>query len=136
MRRRRLPGRGVAEMSESQSPLHGSTVSSETYQLLHDAPRTRDEIPGRGLPSALRNNIVRLKPTQTTARAKSRPDAKTVYYLWGDDRRAVRAFIEHNEVYISSLMTDGDVGHALDWEDVLVSLLYEEWQAYQEVADD
>ena len=114
------------------------TLRSSAYQALHEGPKTGREI-GSGdvfTPSdRLRGLIGRLKPpgknsggrhTQTHGRARG------VYFLWGDERRAVRKFIEVNESYVASSLDAHHSPLTNRWDDALVALLREEWAVYQD----
>lgn len=54
-------------------------------------------------------------------------EIRSVVYLYGDERRAVRRFVEENEAYVRACMDDPDNPIAATWDDVLWALLCEEW---------
>ena len=104
---------------------------------LRDGPKTGQEIgAGDFSPKApLRDLIARLKPpAKSTAgdQRKSHGRARTVYFLWGDERQAVRKFIEENESYVASSLGARHSPLTNRWDDALVALLLEEWAVYQD----
>lgn len=73
----------------------------------------------------------RLKaPKTATGPTKGVGKWTTIYYLYGDERRAVRTAIEANEDYIHSAFGADGRGHnpfADDWPEFLYDILCEEW---------
>ena len=53
---------------------------------------------------------------------------RPIDYLYGDERRAVRRFIEENEQYVRACIGDPFNPLVTRWDPVLWSLLCEEWQ--------
>lgn len=116
----------------SRSDIPTKTLRCETYQQLRDGPKTPDELSrsssiGQGV---LRNLVVRLKAPRTNVNCgsvKTRGNTTAVWYLWGDDRRAVRKFIQVNTDYVASCMTDQSNPLVENWDDALWALICEEW---------
>lgn len=105
------------------------TLRSELYQSLREGPKTREELSNAPTSPHLRDLVCRLKYTVPSGgdRRKSRGQALTVYYLWGDDRRGVRKFIDVNEEFVASCMADNAGPLRQAWDDALASLIEEEW---------
>jgi hypothetical protein len=61
-------------------------------------------------------------------------NTETVYYLYGDERRAVRVFIESNYEYLREIQNDSLRGHPIlqSWGDGMAELYREEWDFFAE----
>lgn len=81
-------------------------MESDLFNVLRDGPRTSAELWGMDIPPkpsltsadgkrALRDIVCRIRPSK---RAYER-----VYYLYGDERRAARRFVEENRDSLSRL---------------------------------
>lgn len=121
------------DTEDSYPQLHHKTAGSDTAALLREAPRTSIELPDGESTAGTRNTtlrdiVCRLSAPSTRSQAKKRPGpAQSVYYLYGDERRAVRTFIDENEEYVRSCLGDTPNPLAADWDGVLYQLLREEW---------
>ncbi len=62
-----------------------------------------------------------------TGAHKSRGRTTAVYYLYGDERRAVRRYIEENTGFVSSCMDDRSNPIAVAVEDYWWRMFCEEW---------
>lgn len=104
--------------------------STVIQHLREHGPSTREELPGEPTAGRNREVIARLfmpGPTSSGA-AKTRPQGHhqhVVYYLYGDERRAVRKFIELYPEYVASCM--GDPQSPLH-QHSLWTMFVEEWQ--------
>lgn len=112
--------------------IDGRTIESKRLRLISERPRTSDELNG-GLTHRQKEHVFRLTaPAGSTGNHKSRGRTTNIYYLWGDERRAIRRFIEENKIYVDSIVEDRRENntHPLhnNWPDYLVDLLYEEYQ--------
>jgi hypothetical protein len=56
------------------------------------------------------------------------PSPVSVYYLYGDERRAVRRFVAENERLVRAGLATNPEEFPREWDDVMRSLLREEWQ--------
>lgn len=88
--------------------MHHHTKSSEKLQRLREEPQTELTLPNGG---PLRTMIKKMNVSgggngdgKSRCEYGSRP--KTVYYLYGDERRAVRKFIQVNEEFVRRCMQD------------------------------
>lgn len=59
---------------------------------------------------------------------KRKGDVETVYYLVGDDRRAIRRFIEVNETFVAEAMATRSNKLSAEWDDFLYALIQDEWR--------
>ncbi|MDL0133559.1 hypothetical protein [Halobacterium salinarum] len=75
----------------SCSDVSPRTIASDPYQALHDQPRPYNELRAGALSSTrpLRTLATRLKPPASHNGRNT--SARTIVYLWGDDRRAIQA---------------------------------------------
>jgi hypothetical protein len=80
--------------------MHSLTKESEMLQKLREEPQVDIDIPSNG---PLRSLIERLKMKSGRGSAKVKEGKiTTVYYLVGDERRAVRKFIEENSDFVKT----------------------------------
>lgn len=112
--------------------LPSSVINSDIFQLLHERPRTSHEMPGKSFSKLIRPLIGKVKSTGVT---KNTPEgdftpgrAYTVYYLYGDERRAVRRFIEANEQYVRTCFRATNNRLVQELDGPLYNILCEEWQ--------
>jgi hypothetical protein len=103
-------------------------TDDRTLRELRDAPKPAplavgpqaDGYVGRlTLPSGL--------ATQLSADSEPLPRPVAVYYLYGDERRAVRRFVAENEALVERGLARDPTGFPAAWDDVLRTLLREEW---------
>lgn len=66
--------------------------------------------------------------TQLGQSEKPGGKAITVYYLEGDERRAIRCFIEANEEIVADALAKHRNRFQNEWSDFLYWLLEEEWR--------
>lgn len=114
------------------------TASCESMRLLYERPRTRDEFHDGydGTVRRLGGVVARLEAPSTSRGSgggsfKTRGRTKTIYYLYGDERRAVREFVRANTDYVESCLGDQFNPLRANWDETLWRLLLEEWQLYQ-----
>ena len=110
--------------SRPNSPwLDECTAESDTIQALRDSPRTYSEYSSNMVSPAQKRLVRKIKPPGGRS-----PGESSVLFLYGDERRAVRLFIEENEETIRSDLSGGSNVFAKFWDDYLYDLLIEEWQ--------
>lgn len=112
-------------------PFDPRTARSETVQMLREAPRTSDELPRSHISKGMIDVVGVLKPPPTShGTIQGTGQRKNIYYLWGDERRAICRFIEANEALVThSMETDANYNHLQHGlDDGLYQLLIEEWQ--------
>jgi len=130
-------------MSDSESPelhdepLHARTSQADRVHQLRESPMTLEEF--GGLSDGYRDIVGRLKaPSRNGAEPLYGGNPKVVLYLWGDERRAVRLFIEENEEYVEACLRKGNNEYNMlskYWGDGLYQLFKEEWQ-FREAVDE
>ena len=103
--------------------LDARTAGSDTIRSLRDSPRTYSEFSSDKITPAQKRLIRKMKPPGRSPRGES-----SVVYLYGDERRAVRLFIEENEETIRSDLNGGSNRFTKGWDDYVYDLLIEEWQ--------
>lgn len=101
-----------------------------------DGPKTPSEIdvsidPGGGSGGlTLRDLVHELQPARgNSAATRTYPPAERVLFLWGDDRQAIRKFIEVNEDYVRAVFScEGNADILVQhWPDAHYALLCQEW---------
>ena len=112
--------------------LHGNTARSKALQKLREAPRPINEVFEGGIGGGKRREMVctLVAPGVRQSGTKSRGRSQGVAYLYGDERRAVRTFIDVNEEYVESCIED--TRNPLQrWDDIIYQMLLEEWDFRQ-----
>lgn len=107
-------------MTERPFPYKKSIENAQLQALKDDGPLFSDELPkGSNFTSESRKYVGSLKPPWT---------GKSLWYLWGDERRAVRRFIEKYESSVREEMEkekNSTLASRLD--DAIWRLFCEEW---------
>lgn len=81
------------------------------------------------IPPHLRDMIHTIKaPKGSPGATKPRGTKKNVYYLPGDEREAIRTFIEANEAYVRGCLEDPTNPMQMNWSDEMYQLLVEQWE--------
>lgn len=121
-------------MSDSETfvSLHYNTARSKTLNRLREEPVAGDvDLPSGG---PARDIICWLNAPSGSRRGplKGRGYTTTVYYLYGDERRAIRRFIDVNEEYVRSCIEDHQRSASSNplqknWDPILWQILLEEW---------
>ncbi len=106
---------------------------SKWLQTIRDKPRIADELgDGRGiavLTGQQRMFVERLDLTGVEGASQRDGDrVATVYYLQGDERRALRRFIEENEAIVRDQLQDAPNRFSHEWDEWLYGLLEEEFR--------
>jgi hypothetical protein len=115
--------------------MHHHTKSSKKLQELREEPQIGFNLPSGG---PLRNMVRKIAIKSNGAgSSKSRGVGKggitTVYYLVGDERRAVRKFIKENQNYINSCFSEehnNNCNNPLreDFDEFMFALFEEEYE--------
>ena len=120
-------------MSEHVTEMDPRTARAEKMQKLREGPKTGAEL-GSRLSATQRVYVrqIRLPSTSRNDVCVEMEKPRVVYYLWGDERRAVRRLIDiHPNVFESVFGGDGLVGRinllASEWQPEMVQLAREEW---------
>ncbi len=119
-----------AALSDTEKRLYCADV----LRQIRERPRTSDEFAsGKGLANLTdqqRQFIDRLDLTGVQGDVQRSGDrVSTIYYLVGDERRAVRRFIEENEEIVGDELGSHPPNRiSTDWSDFLYELLEEEWR--------
>lgn len=103
-----------------------SKQNQVVMHLRDEGPQTSYELPR---PPNLQDKrwIGILDVTKSTGSAKSRGRTKAVYYLYGDERRAVRKYIQENTDFVRSCMDDKVNPINMGMEDYWWRMFCEEW---------
>ncbi|OTF01851.1 DNA-binding transcriptional regulator [Halorubrum sp. SD683] len=106
---------------------------SQWLQTLREQPRISDELDGgRGVSVFSTNErmfVERLDLTSVEGAGQRDGDrVTTVYYLEGDERRALRRFIEENQAIVREQLSDAPNRFSHEWDEWLYGLLEEEWR--------
>ena len=91
---------------------------------LADGPKTRAEL-GQDPSQTAREFIDVHRPTST---GPASDDPVVVLYLYGDDRGALRRFIEVNRAFVSEELANGRNPIASDPEGALFQMLVQQWE--------
>lgn len=119
--------------------VHHHTLDSDQLKQLIKHPVTSDEaenaLPPN--PGALRNLVRRLPSPIASGSGGGGGGYGTwssVFYLYGDERRAVRKAVRRNEQFIANAFADSERGHnpfAQEWPEERYQMLCEEWEYYR-----
>ena len=116
--------------------LHSRTAQADRLHQLRESPMTLQEF--GDLSDGQKDIVGRLKaPSRNGADPLYGGNPKVVLYLWGDERRAVRLFIEENEEWVEACLWKGNNDYNMlskYWGDGLYQLFKEEWQ-FREAVD-
>lgn len=102
-------------------------------RLLRERPRTPGELPreaGMNYFEGQQRQFVRQLKVGKQIGEAEKPGGKAVqvYYLEGDERRAIRRFIEANEEIVAKALAQQVSRFQHEWSDFLYGLLEEEWR--------
>lgn len=111
---------------EQKNDIHKLVGNDSLRKLRMDGPQTGDSIPGR-IPAEIRHSYVGVLDVSGNGSTKSRGTTKSIYYLYGDERRAVRRFIEENTEFVASCMEDQVNPINMNLEDFWWQMFCEEW---------
>jgi transcriptional regulator with XRE-family HTH domain len=127
-----LPPEGAASViwSDEVAADEAFVYSDERIQKLRAEPLPGSELDGglNAFSAAHRAFVKRLQVTAAQGQANRIGDVEKVYYLTGDERRAVRRFIEVNEGFVREALAHRSNKLSSDWSDFLYTLLQEEWR--------
>lgn len=101
-------------------PYTRSRNSDQLMALREEGPAPTDELPNDG----------RFTPQQrrfASSIAAPWSDGTSVWYLWGDERDAIRRFIELNEDDVRNALTQTNSTLSSRLDDALWRMLCEEW---------
>jgi hypothetical protein len=99
-------------------------ADNELLCLLATGPKTGDEC--RTVHDEERPLVERLQAPGRTS--KPRGQTTTIYYLYGDERAAIRRFIEENREYVSGCLSDQSNPLQRNWDERLYQMLVEQWR--------
>jgi len=91
---------------------------------LAEGPKTRAEL-GQDPNQNARQYIDILRPTET---GPASDDPVIIMYLYGDERAALRRFIEVNRAFVSAELISGRNPIASDPDGALFQMLVQEWE--------
>lgn len=115
-----------AVYGDRRKPRPETRRNSNVRHLRRRGPATKRELP-KDINSSIRHGYVgKLYVRKGNAR-KSRGRVTPVYYLYGDERRAVRKFIQVNHEFVESCMQDNANTLNMRLDDVLWQMFLEEW---------
>ena len=111
---------------------YGNLIYLQRYgaiRNLADGPKT--DIKTSGLPAEALGFIQKIKSPLTGGRDSDKPSKqrrKTVYYLPGDERAAMRLYIEMNEELVTHCLKDTKANsYKESWPDWQYDMLFEQW---------
>lgn len=122
-------GEGVL-WNRSVPPAERQMYGSDRLQLLREQPVTASELDD-GLTTFTTQERVfidRLEVSSVRGGTKRTGNVESVYYLPGDERRAVRRFIDVNEPFVASALSTRNNKLAAEWDEFLYSLVHDEWR--------
>lgn len=123
----------MSELPEAEYELHHHTADSKLLNKLQESPRPATEVqsPSGG---PLRDMIRKVNQPVTTSSGSKKYNFGSwhmVYYLYGDERRAIRVSIEENEEYIKRAFNSEASPFKMGWGGGMYQLLNEEWSIYR-----
>lgn len=92
--------------------------------LRQRGPLTVEELPQYRTSEGLESSVGGLELTERTMREYG---LKTIYYLYGDERRAVQKFIKENEEFVKSCIRGDNEAINAELEDFWWQIFREEW---------
>jgi hypothetical protein len=101
-------------------------AANDLFSALAGGPKLGDEC--RTARGEERNLIRRLQVPSGSKTNKSRGRTTTIYYLYGDEREAVRRFIEENREYVAGCLSDQSNPLQRNWDERLYQMLVEQWR--------
>ncbi len=124
-------------MVENRTPERRTRDNEVIQHLRRRGPSTSNDLP-RTPDTGERRYVGNLNVTRSnTGSGKSRGKTKAVYYLYGDERRAVRTYIEENTEFVRSCMQDNANPINMSLEDYWWRMFCEEWTwgGYEETVE-
>lgn len=124
----------MSNLPKAEYELHHRTVNSKTLRKLKESPLPAKDIkmPGGG---SLRDLIRKIGQPVTTSSGSKKYNYGSwsmIYYLYGDERRAVRVAIKENETYIKRAFKSNASPFKMGWGEGMYQILNEEWSIYRE----
>lgn len=114
-------------MNEDTTPERRTRENELIRRLREGGPATSEELP-RTPDTSERRFVGNLNVTRSnTGSGKSRGKTVAVYYLYGDERRAVRKYIQENTEFVASCMEDNANPINMSLEDYWWRMFTEEW---------
>ncbi|MFP4633099.1 MAG: hypothetical protein ACLFMT_06670 [Halobacteriales archaeon] len=111
-----------------------TTDNQVVEKLKRDGPAVADELPRVPGPRE-RRYVGKFDVTRSsTGSNRSRGRTQAVYYLYGDERRAVRTYIEENTEFVRTCMQDRANPINMAHEDYWWQMFCEEW-TWRETGD-
>lgn len=102
-------------------------AENELLRAVAAGPKTPAELPRNPEPET-RQFLAQLSvPGSGSAPRKARGSAQPIWYLYGDEREAIRRFIQVNHDYVASCLGDQSNPLQRNWNDDLYHLLVEQW---------
>lgn len=112
---------------DSPVPSENTKHNSVLQTLRREGPSTTDELPRR-VSSNDKQWVGKFDVTRSgTGATKSRGRTVAVYYLYGDERRAVRKYIRENTEFVTSCMQDKSNPISVTCESYWWQMFCEEW---------
>ena len=124
-----LRGHNESDMMQKEkqkTKIHSLEDHRTLRKLRKKGPLTGDDLPGR-IPAEIRHSYVGVLDVSGNGSTKSRGTTKSIYYLYGDERRAVREFIQRNTEFVKSCMDDQVNPINMNMEDFWWQMFVEEW---------
>jgi len=123
----------MSELPEAEYPMHHHTIDSQVLKRLKESPLPATElhIPTSG---PLRDMIRKINQPVTTSSGSKKygfGSWSMVYYLYGDERRAIRVTVEENEEYIKQAFESEASPFKSGWGEGMYEILNEEWSIYR-----
>lgn len=112
--------------------------NNAAVRRLASGPKTTSEVPRSSTGSARAVVEFLSAPTSTTGGRVHTGSKKDIIYLPGDERAAVRLFIEENTEYVRETLKVSPNPLQLSWDDLSYQLLIEQWywSGHAEVDDE
>jgi len=96
--------------------MHHHTKRSKTLQELRKEPQTEVDF---NMDSPLREIIRKIQISTSSSQSKNwnrEGPIKTIYFLFGDERRAIRKFIEKHSTFCESCMESEATSHPINMQ--------------------
>lgn len=117
--------------------MHYQTKSSETLAKMRRTPQIDLKLPD---PGPLRDMIEQVSINGGQGESKTwdgGSEVKTVYYLYGDERRAIRKFIKQNQEFVKDCMGSDAEFHPINQtlEDDMWDIFQEEYEVMEHTGE-
>lgn len=129
----------MSELPKAEHELHHHTIDSDIMQSLRKSPQPANHFSYFPEGGGVRDLIRKINQPITTSSGSKKYGFgrwQMVYYLYGDERRAIRVTIEENERYIKEAFESNAHPFRNNWGEGMFGILCEEWSIHRRLKDE